>query len=230
MVNVSITRSVGRRDFVDIRADVLKTLIDCIENRFSVDQDLINLVEPFIQFTEEADIRQIHETFGAELSLANLDLEYNELVQLKLLNKLNLTDQIKRLISHDDSPKYNCVLAILCRIKACTPQAADVERSIKANNLFKTSFRNRLNLSTENKYMYLYYNMPPLELWDPRETIVAWLNNKRRRDHTDLPQKSTFKKRTCFKGIYADAADAKDSEDDDDTASDTDDDTDLIEL
>lgn len=95
--------------------------------------------------------RKIHSIFGADLSFANLDLEFNELVELKLCVGMDLSAQIKKLILLNEKSKYDNVIIILCRIQASTPQSADVERSIKANNLFKTSFRNRLNLETENK-------------------------------------------------------------------------------
>lgn len=111
--------------------------------------------------------------------------------------KINLKKRIK---------KYDNTIAILCHIKACTPQSADVERSVKADNLFKTTSRNKLNLETENKYMYVYFNMPALEMWDPRDT-KAWINEKSRREHTDLLQKSTAKKKSYFKGIFKEADD-----------------------
>lgn len=94
------------------------------------------------------------------------------------------------------------MLAILCRINAFTPQSADVERAVKANNLFKTAFRNKLDLKTEKKYMYVHFNMPPLEMWDPRNAVVTWLNANNRREHVDLLQKETAQKRPYFKGIF----------------------------
>lgn len=214
MVTAALTRSVGRRDFADIRADVLKTLIDRIETRFSIDMDLIAVVEPFIRFEENADIRQIHNMFATDLSLADLSLEFAELVQLKLLDsESNLTDKIRQLTSPNNESKYDNVLTILCRIQACTPQSADTERSIKANNLFKTAFRNRLNLETENKYMYIYFNMPPLEEWDPRPAVVSWINEKNRRQHLDLIQKQTSRKRREFKGIFTEVESDDESDD-----------------
>lgn len=193
IVTADHTRSIGKRRFIDVRADILKTLIDCRQNRFPLDKDLIDIVQPFIKFAKEADIRQIHKIFGADLSLANLNFEYMELVQLKICNELSLIDEIKQLILHNDSSKYDCILIILCRIKACTPQSADTERAIKANNLIKTAFRTRLNLDTENKYMYVYFNMPALKKWDPRKAVGAWLNEKSHRNHNDLIQKDTAK-------------------------------------
>lgn len=62
---------------------------------------------------------------------------------------------------------------------------------VKVDNLFKTASRNRMNLETENKYMYVHFNMPPLESWDPRETLETWLNEKNRREHSELIHKTT---------------------------------------
>ena len=41
MVTRGSTRLIGKRQFVDIRGDILKTLIDCLQNRFSLDQELL---------------------------------------------------------------------------------------------------------------------------------------------------------------------------------------------
>lgn len=102
-------------------------------------------------------------------------------------------------MSCDDSSNHECVIAALSRINICTPQTADVERSIKANNLLKTAFRNGLNLQTENKYMFVHFNMPALESWDPKPAITIWLNDKQRRVHIDIIQKATAKKHHILK-------------------------------
>lgn len=155
---------------------------------------MIDIVKPFIELQEEANIREIHKTFGADLPLSSLSLEYAEICQLKIERSTNLSKQIKTLLNSSDSSNYKCVTTILSRINACTPQSADVERLIKANNLLKTAFRAKLNLTTENKYMFVYFNMPSLEKWDPKKAITIWLNDKQRRVHVDLIQKETAKK------------------------------------
>lgn len=213
LISGSATRSVGRRNFGEIRSDVIKNLIEILEDRFLPDEQLIEIVQPFIAFDENADIRQIHAAFGTDLQLASLDLEFKEIVHLNLCSGLSLSNQMKKLIEPEHVSKYDSVLAILCRINACTPQSADVERSIKANNLFKTAFRNRLSLETENKYMHVYFNMPPLERWNPRNAIVSWLNAKDRREHADLLQREKAQKRSYFKGIFQLAENSDDDED-----------------
>lgn len=183
-----------------------------LESRFSSDIDIFEIIQPFIQLKENANIRQIHTIFGADLQLATLHLEFQELVQLKLWNELSLTDLIKKLIEPNNLSKYENVATILCRINACTPQSADAERSIKANNLFKTAFRTRLNLETENNYMFVYFNMPCLELWSPREAILSWLKAKDRREHSNLLHKETAKNQSYYKGIFEMAGESDDDE------------------
>lgn len=171
MLQSTDTRSAKKRDFDQIRRDVLKTLNNCLLNRFQLDENLINITKPFVEFKEEANIREIHKIIGADLALSSLSLEYTELLQLKVPRSANLSTQIKSLLNLNESSNYECVKIILSRITACTPQSADVERLIKTNNLLKTAFRANLNLTTENKYMFVYFNMPPLEKWDPKKQL-----------------------------------------------------------
>lgn len=94
------------------------------------------------------------------------------------------------------------MLDTFCRIQSCTPQSADCERCIKVNNELKTNYRQSLSLETENKYMFVYYNMPPLINWNPRKSILSWLNEKDRRIHENLVQKGTAIKQPWYKGIF----------------------------
>lgn len=199
-----------------IRTDIIEQAIICLEKRFKPDGELIEIVRPFLEFEPNAYIRKIRKIFATDLELATLSLEFDEMVQLQLCKGLGLTDQIKKLIQLINASKYDNVLSILCRVNACTPQSADVERAVKANNLFKTAFRNRLNLDTENCYMYIYHNMPPLEMWSPKKAIVIWMNAKDRRQHVDLIQKETARNRPYFKGIFKLAENQPDEDDEDD--------------
>ena len=110
------------------------------QNRFQLNKNLIDIVKPFIEFQEDANIREIHIIFGADLPLSSLSLEYTKLLQSKVQSSPNLSKQMKTLCYLNESSNYDCVITILSRINACTPQSADVERLIKANNLSKTAF------------------------------------------------------------------------------------------
>lgn len=214
LTNNEVTRSAKKRNFDQLRCDILTTLIESLENRFHTDEECIELIQPFIEFRKTADIRKVHATFASDLDLASFSLQFNDIMQLDICAGNDLTKQIKTLLKSENLSKYKDVITVLCRIKACTPQSADVERLVKANNLLKTSFRNKFILDTENRYMYIYFNMPPLELWDPRKAIITWLNEKERREHTDLMQKGTVQKQRHFKGIFR-VASTKSGDDDD---------------
>ena len=66
--------------------------------------------------------------------------------------------------------------------------------------------------------MYVYFNMPDLEKWDPRSAIKIWLNDKNRREHTDLLRKDTAKKKAYFKGIFQLATESDYDDDDEDNS------------
>lgn len=191
-----------KKIFNEIRCDVIKILEECLQNRFQCDFQMIDIIKPFVEFKNEANIKRIHEMFGADLSLSSLSLEYTDLVESRFNDGSSLSKLIKKLVSTEGLSSYKCVATIMSRINTCTPQSADVERCIKANNMLKTAFRNTLNLKTEIKYLYVYFNMPPLEKWDPKKSIVIWLNDKKRREHIDIIKKDSARMQRYFKGIF----------------------------
>lgn len=194
------------------RDSIISTLIGCLNERFQPDEELGSTIESFIKFQNNADINQIHKIFAPDFSLASLSLQFDELCVMKPDFSTNLSETIKKIKELDNSGNYNIIETIFCRIAVCSPQTADVERTIKSNNLLKTAFRGSLSVDTENKYLFIYYNMPSLENWNPRKAITLWLSEKNRRKHTDLLQKETYTKSTWFKGIFENAT--KESEND----------------
>ena len=66
-------------------------------------------------------------------------------------------------------------------------------------------------VDTENLYLYVHYNMPPVYLWDPRLAVVKWLNNKSHRVVTRRNGKQQY----YFRGVFpeADVASAADDND-----------------
>lgn len=48
---------------------------------------------------------------------------------------------------------------------------ADVERLISASNLLKSPLRSTTTIETDNLYLFINYNTPPLYVWDPGETV-----------------------------------------------------------
>lgn len=61
--------------------------------------------------------------------------------------------------------------------------------------------------------MFVYFNMPPMEKWDPKKAITIWINDKKRREHIDIIQKETAKKQSYFEGIFESASTSTDIED-----------------
>lgn len=106
------SRSLEKWNFNEIRNEIFNTLHDCLQNRFQVDDDLIKIVKPFIDFQEDANIKQIHEIFGADLPLSTLSLEYSQLVPSKDHEKSTLSKQIKDILICADSSNYECVIRL----------------------------------------------------------------------------------------------------------------------
>ena len=66
--------------------------------------------------------------------------------------------------------------------------------------------------------MYVYFNMPCLEQWNPRKAIVTFLNAKDRREHKDLIKRKTAQKQSYYKGVFT-LADESSSDEEDDSSS-----------
>lgn len=215
LVSAQRTRKTNLKSIEEKRREIIDFLVKCLEKRFERDNEMMLTVSPFLHFDTNVDIRKIHEIFATDLDLATLALEYNELIAIfsrRATKNETLAENIKFLSSNENSEKYDCMIKILSRIQCCTPQSADVERLIKSNNVLKTAFRSTTSLETENKYLYVYMNMPALDEWNPRNAIVYWLKEKQRREHSDLIDKDTFRKQRWFKGTFS-IANESDNED-----------------
>ena len=62
-----------------------------------------------------------------------------------------------------------------CILMCAKPHSSDVERIISANNCPKYVHRNRMKIETENNQLFIHYNMPDLEHWNPRPAVLALL-------------------------------------------------------
>lgn len=103
---------------------------------------------------------------------------------------------------------------IVARIIALTPHSADVERCISANNRLKTDKRSSLSLETENKYLYVHFNMTVLEKFDPHPAINEWFGDLNRRNMASATTSSTKKReQPYFKHIFTSVIDESDNED-----------------
>ena len=42
----------------------------------------------------------------------------------------------------------------------------------------KSSGRSLMLLDNENLNLYVHYNMPPLDQWDPKPAVMSWMNER----------------------------------------------------
>lgn len=193
-------RRIRTNEFV--RAEILDEVIRLTDRRFEETEELFHVFSPFINLDPDADVKRAHELIGRDLELVMLNIQFTELCQSPELKKLNFRQLISHLAADRDS--FGTVLTAFSRIAAATPHSADVERTISANNILKTKLRASLELTTENKYLFIHFNLPPLIEWNPRKSVIHWINKKTRREHVlsigDKKRKAT--KQRHFAGIF----------------------------
>lgn len=190
-----------RRDPAAVKNEITLSLCNFLEARFQDDREIVDIFDKFMSFDRSVNLRNIHECIASDLDLASLDLEYSEVIDLgfsETLKKLSLIEMIQMFIRLGN---YPILTTIFARIAAAKPHSADVERLISCNNILKTEKRSLLSIQTENLYLYVYFNMPPLESWDPRPAITKWIKMKdrRTRDH------SKAKEQSWYTGIFEEA-------------------------
>ena len=145
---------------------------------------------------------------GTDLDLATLALENEEILSTDDIDSLRQLS-LAGLVSRFASSSFKNVLIILARIFAAKPHSADVERLISTSNTMKNAIRSRLSVDSENEYLYIYHNMPPLALWNPRKAVHAWISSRQHqvKDTPKAPQQA------WFRGILAEGG-RVDNEDD----------------
>ena len=97
-----------------------------------------------------------------------LTLEFEELARSEDVNhiqELKLPQPVQYLFKSKDI--YPNMITAHCRVLAAKPHSCDIERLISACNLLKTSMRNRIDIKTQNLYLYVHFNMETPEEWDP---------------------------------------------------------------
>lgn len=84
---------------------------------------------------------------------------------------------------------------------------------MSANNKIKTNSRASLTLPTENKYLYIYFNLSSLHKWNPRRAVKHWITAKERRQvQTSTSTEKSTKKR-YLKAVFAENQCESDDED-----------------
>lgn len=198
----------------NVRKDIIASLNGFITSRLQVPNSvLLNSIEHFLKFDKTVDITKIHESFGKDLELSLLSMQYHDLSNTPDdIKGKSLQDLIHYLVIGDRLNYFKEIGIVLARIFACTPHAADCERTISANNLLKTNRRMCLTISTENYYLYVHFNMSQLEEWDPRSAVNKFLNDSNRRISNVT---KTTTEQPYFKHIFVKAAKMDETEDED---------------
>lgn len=195
----------------DIRKKVIDSLTEFLNTRLQIpNRDLLNTIEAFLKLDNTTDITEIHGFFGKDLELSLLSMQYHDLSNTPEDIRGQTLDQMISYLRTGDRPKYfNEISIVLARISACTPHSADCERTISANNLLKTSRRMSLAIQTENFYMYVHFNIPELEKWDPRQAVNKFLSDSNRRISKTTVATT---EQPYFKHIFENAKEKEESE------------------
>lgn len=64
-----------------------------------------------------------------------------------------------------------------------------------------------LQIPTENAYLYIHFNMPPLEKWNPRAAVKKYLGDVNRRQSHQTVDTTKTTKQPIFKHIFEDVLD-----------------------
>lgn len=129
------------KDFTDVRKSILSSLQTFLTERFQIDDDLLKVIDPFVKFGKNADVQKVHSMLAPDLELANLSIQYGDILNnLDIVQNKNLNEIIIQLAKTTESRElYKELIIVLARVAALTPQSADVERCISANNILKAA-------------------------------------------------------------------------------------------
>lgn len=221
------TADVSRRAnkcFAEVRKDILNALCDFLVDRFNIDEELFNKIQPFVNFSNDADLKEIHTLLAPDVSLPSLHLQFTDWSNgpaSATMKDLSLGEIILKLSKTSESRNlYKELITVLARIAACTPHSADVERCVSANNLLKTKLRSCISLETENKYLYIHMNMPDLSQWNPTAAAKLFVNEKIRRHRDITPANESTRGQAVYKGVFPEAAASSDGNEDDEEEAD----------
>lgn len=167
------------------------------------DQDLLQTINTFLKFEKSFDITAIHDSIGNDLDLAQLHLQFMDLSNsVDEIKHQPLNDLLKYISELNRIEFFNEITTVIARICACTPHSADCERIISANYNLKTNKRTSMTISTENQYLYIYFNMVPLEKWDMRPAVDHFLSELNCRQSTRSTANAITTEQRYFKHIF----------------------------
>lgn len=187
-----------KRDVSAVCNEVVLSLAEFLEQRFEIDDNLLLVLKPFATLKKSADLDQVHKMICEDLDLTEIALEYGEILSLEnieFLRQLKLSSLVRFLASSDE---YTNVATAMARILAAKPHSADVERLISTSTALKSITRSSLSVESENEYLFVHHNMPPLIEWKPQAAVLLWLK-KREHRLRDTPKATD---QDWFNGIF----------------------------
>ena len=135
--------------------------------------------------------------------VAEFGLQYKEAASVPELNTAeNPTDLLTLLLrSSKCGNNMDVLITALARVIVAKPHSADVERLIKSYNVVKTIERSSMSSETLRSYLYIRYNMPVVSEFDPRPAVLAWIQEKERRNVTPVK----WKEQKWFSSMFEEA-------------------------
>ncbi|VVC36922.1 Hypothetical protein CINCED_3A001486 [Cinara cedri] len=122
--------------------EIVESLANFLLQRIDINDKLVHVLKPFINFKQlsQVQLEEVHQIIGSDLDTTKLPLEYAEVLELKEIEHLRKIILVAK--------QHN----------------VDVERLISTSNILKSSDRLSLLVGTENEYLFVHFNMPPLTL------------------------------------------------------------------
>jgi len=181
--------------------EIVKTLSNFLQDRIDIDEYFVITIKPVANLDCNANIKNVFDVLGKDLDLADLNMEYADLIEHDRLEEIQQMPLPKLVQYLSGSDEFKNITILLARVIAAKPHSADVERLISKSNILKSINRQSLHVETDNEYLFIHFNMPVLQNWDPRPAIQIWLNQHERRIN-DTPK---AKEQEWFNGIFLEA-------------------------
>ncbi|KAL4084422.1 hypothetical protein QTP88_028244 [Uroleucon formosanum] len=185
--------------------EIVETLANFLQDRIDIDKYFVSTIKPVANLDSKANIRNVFDVLGKDLDLADLNMEYTDLMEHNRLEEIRQMPLPKLVRYLSGSKEFKNVTILLARVIAAKPHSADVERLISKSNILKSINRQSLHVETENEYLFIHFNMPALQNWDPRPAIQIWLNQNERR----IKETPKAKEQEWFSGIFMEATKRK---------------------
>ena len=162
--------------------ETIESLKNFLDNRLNIDKGIISPTEKFVALQPNADLDKIYTIWATDLSLEQLGPKFDDVLHYENIDQLRRKSLEAMVILFLGNEHTHTIGTVMSRILVAKPHSADVERLISKNNLLKMSLRSSMTFETENLYIFVNENMPPLEEWDLRDTVLSWLTEKNCRE------------------------------------------------